>query len=59
MTLFSPIVSYPPIAKHDRPDWSDTDLGVWASIVLIGLLAIISIALGMSPVIDPGIFLLS
>jgi len=58
MTLFSPTVSYPAIAMHDRPDSSDTAFAVWASVVLMGL-AIVAVALGMSPAPDPAIFVLS
>jgi len=55
MTLFSPTVLYPPIAVHDRRISSDIVFGVWASTVLIGL-AIVSVALGVAPIIDPTIF---
>jgi hypothetical protein len=55
MTLFSPTVLYPPIAMDDRRNSSDIAFGVWASIVLTGL-AIVAIALGVAPVVDPTIF---
>jgi hypothetical protein len=55
MTLFSPTVLYPPIAMHDRRIFSDIVFGVWASTVLIGL-AIVSVALGVAPIVDPTIF---
>jgi hypothetical protein len=55
MTLFSPTVLYPPIAMRDRRISSDIVFGVWASTVLIGL-AIVSVALGIAPIVDPTIF---
>jgi hypothetical protein len=55
MTLFSPTVLYPPIAMHDRRNSSDIAFGVWASVALIGL-AIVSVALGVPPVVDPTMF---
>jgi hypothetical protein len=55
MTLFSPIVLYPPTAILDRRISSDVAFGFWASAILIGL-AIVSAALGVEPVVDPVIF---
>jgi len=55
MTLFSPTVLYPPIATRDRRISSDITFGVWASVVLIGL-AIVSVALGVAPLVDPAMF---
>lgn len=55
MTLFSPTVLYPPIAVRDRRISSDIAFGVWALTALIGL-AIVSVALGVSPIVDPTIF---
>ncbi len=55
MTLFSPTVLYPPIAMQDRRISWDIAFGVWASTVLIGL-AIVSVALGVAPVVDPTTF---
>jgi hypothetical protein len=52
MTLFSPKVLYRRIAIRDRRISSDTAFGVWASVVLIGL-AIVSVTLGVAPVVDP------
>jgi hypothetical protein len=40
---------------QDRKNSSEIDFGVWASIVLIGL-AIVSVASGVVPVVDPTIF---
>lgn len=54
MTLFSPTIFYPLVAKHDRVNSSDLAFGVWASIILIAL-AILSIALGITPIVDPQI----
>jgi hypothetical protein len=55
MTLFSPTVLYPPIAMHDRRVSSDIAFGAWAAVVLIGL-AIVSVTLGVAPVVDPTMF---
>jgi hypothetical protein len=38
-----------------RQNSSEIDFGIWASIVLIGL-AIVSVASGVAPVVDPTIF---
>jgi hypothetical protein len=55
MILFSPTVLYPPVAtKHDRLKSFDIVFGVWASIMLI-VLAMLSVALGVAPVVDPAI----
>ena len=58
MTLFSPTVLYPSIAMQDRGISSDIAFGVWAAVILTGL-AIASIAAGVAPVVDPGIFVFS
>ena len=55
MTLFSPIVLYPPIATHERLDSSEITFGAWASIILAGL-AVVLVAFRMAPVVDPTIF---
>jgi hypothetical protein len=55
MTLLSPTLLYPTIAMHARRSSSDIVFGVWASIVLTGL-ALISVALGIAPVVDPTLF---
>jgi hypothetical protein len=53
MTLFSPTVLYPPVVTtHDRLKSSDIAFGVWAAVILIAL-ATLSVALGMTPVVDP------
>jgi hypothetical protein len=54
MTLFSPTVLYPPIARHGRLNSTDIAFGVWASIILIAL-AMLSVAVGVVPVVDPQI----
>ena len=54
MTLFSPTVLYPPTARLGRPNSSDIAFSVWASIILIGL-ALLSVALGVAPIVDPQI----
>jgi len=54
MTLFSPTVLYPPIAMHGRLDSSDIAFAVWASIVLIAM-AMLSVAVGATPIVDPQI----
>jgi hypothetical protein len=54
VTLFSPTILYPLVAKHDRVNSADLAFGVWASIILIAL-AMLSIALGMTPIVDPQI----
>jgi len=56
MTMFSSTILYQRVPMEDRREASEIAFGVWASIVLAGL-AIISIALGMSPAADPAIFL--
>jgi hypothetical protein len=43
------------VPMQDRQNSFEVDFGVWASIVLIGL-AIVSVALGVAPVVDPTIF---
>ncbi len=55
MTLFSPTALYPPIATHDRLASADIAFGVWASIILIAL-AMLSVALGVAPIVDPEIW---
>lgn len=55
MTLFSPTVLYPSIAMQDRRVSSDIAFGAWAAVVLIGL-AIVSVTLGVAPVVDPTMF---
>ena len=55
MTLFSPTILYRRVPMQDRQNSSEIGFGVWASIVLIGL-AIVSVALGVAPVVDPTIF---
>jgi hypothetical protein len=55
MTLFSSTILYPRVSKQDRQNLSEIGFGVWASIILIGL-AIVSVALGVAPVVDPTIF---
>jgi uncharacterized membrane protein YadS len=52
MTLFSPTVLYRGIAMRGRRISWDIALGVWASVILIGL-AIVSITLGVAAVVDP------
>jgi hypothetical protein len=54
MTLLLPTVLYRRIAMRDRLISSDI-FGVWASIVLIGL-SIVSVTLGIAPVVDPTMF---
>jgi hypothetical protein len=54
VTLFSPTALYPPIATHDRLASGDIAFGVWASIILIAL-AMLSVALGVAPIVDPEI----
>jgi hypothetical protein len=54
VTLFSPTILYPPLATHDRLNSSDIAFGAWASIILIAL-AMLSVALGMVPIVDPEI----
>jgi hypothetical protein len=54
VTLFSPTALYPPIATRDRLDSADIAFGVWASVILIAL-AMLSAALGVAPIVDPGI----
>jgi hypothetical protein len=55
MILFSPTFLYPPVAtKHDHLKSFDITFGVWASIILIAL-AMLSIALGVAPLVDPQI----
>jgi hypothetical protein len=56
MTLFSSTVLYRPIGMPDRRISSDIGFGVWAAVVLIGLLAIVSVTLGVAPVADPTMF---
>jgi hypothetical protein len=57
MTLFSPTVSCPPNATHDRLSFSrDIAFGVWASVILPGL-AMLSVAPRVAPLADPVIFL--
>jgi hypothetical protein len=51
MTLFSPTVLYRRIAMRNQRISPDT-FGVWASVILIGL-AIVSVILGVAPVVDP------
>lgn len=55
MALFSETTLYPRVPTHDRRDSSDYAFVLWASIVLAGL-AIVSIALGVAPIVDPAIF---
>jgi hypothetical protein len=40
---------------QDRQNSSEIAFGVWASIVVIGL-AIVSVALGVAPIVDQTIF---
>jgi hypothetical protein len=55
MTLFSPTVLYRRIAMPDRRISSDIGFGAWASVVLIGL-SIVSVTLGVAPIVDPTMF---
>jgi hypothetical protein len=55
MTLFSSTILYRRIAMPDRRISSDVAFGVWASVGLIGL-AIVSVTLGVAPVVDPTLF---
>ena len=54
VTLFSTTDLHPPVATHNRRISSDIAFGVWASIVLIAL-AMLSVAVGVLPVVDPQI----
>jgi hypothetical protein len=54
MILFSPTVLYPPVVTNDHLKSFDIVFGVWASIALIAL-AMLSVALGVAPVVDPEI----
>ena len=56
MTLFSPTVLYGRIAKRDRRISQDIAFGVWASVVLIGLV-IVSVTLPVAPVVGPTVLL--
>ena len=56
MTRFSPTVLYPPVATNDHLKSFDIVFGAWASIALIAL-AMLSVALGVAPVVDPAICL--
>jgi hypothetical protein len=55
MTLFSSTILSRRVPIQDRQKSCEIDFGVWASIVLIGF-AIVSVALGVAPVVDPTIF---
>ena len=55
MTLFAPTVFYRRIAVRGRRISSKIAFGVWASVGLIAL-AIISVTLGIAPVVDPTMF---
>jgi hypothetical protein len=55
MTLFSSTILSRRVPMQDRQISSEIDFGVWASIVLIGL-AVVSVALGVAPAVDPTIF---
>jgi hypothetical protein len=52
MTLLARSILYPPVSMHDRRNSSDISFAVWISIILVGL-AIVSVALGVAPVVDP------
>jgi len=55
MTLFSSTILSWRVPMQGRQNSSEIDFGIWASIVLIGL-AIVSVASGVAPVVDPTIF---
>ncbi len=55
MTLFSSTILSRRVPMQGRQNSSEIDFGIWASIVLIGL-AIVSVASGVAPVVDPTIF---
>ena len=55
MVILSSTTAYSSIPAHDRQNSSDIAFGVWASIILIGL-AVVSVALGVAPLVDPPIF---
>jgi hypothetical protein len=53
--LFASPTPYQHVPIRDRRNLSDNAFGVWASVALAGL-AIVSVALGVVPVVDPVIF---
>ena len=56
MTLFSPTVLYRRVAMRDRRISSDIAFGVWALVVVIGLV-VVSVTLPIAPVVDPTVLL--
>jgi hypothetical protein len=52
MVILSSIVAYSSIPAHDRRNSSDVAFRAWAPIILIGL-AIMSVASGVAPLVDP------
>jgi hypothetical protein len=56
MTLFPPKGLYRRVAMRDQRISSGIGFGAWALVALIGLLAIVSVTLGVAPAVDPTMF---
>jgi len=55
MVILSSTIAYLPLPMPDRRNSPDMAFGVWATIALFGL-AIVSVALGFTPLVDSPVF---